>query len=130
MSINAKLERLIELLTKATEDKELNWEATTDENSFRAMFPGGAVRVNRSPLLFEGRPGIHANGGGGIPYSLTVLNGSGEVVDEYSPDDSTRLANLFSLARKSALRPDDIVDSIMAWLESPPKLRVCSSTPK
>ena len=57
MATNPKLVRLINLLAQKTLTKEIAWEETADENSFRTHFPAGAVRVSKSlhagPLVSE-----------------------------------------------------------------------------
>ena len=117
MATNPKLDRLIELLAASTLKKELAWERTTDENSFRADFPTGAIRVNKSS---SANLHLGANGAGEL-YSLTLLDKAGDVSDEYQPENPGTLSELFSLARASAFRTDELVDSFITLLENPPR---------
>lgn len=134
MATNPKLDRLIDLLAESTLKKELAWETTTDENSFRVDFPTGAVRVNKSPLGQRGGLSVSGSGSVGLLqgpttsgvqelYSLTLLDKAGEISDEYQPDNPAALSNLFSIARASALQTEELVDSLLSLLENPPKAK-------
>lgn len=113
MPINPKLEALLALLKNGTEARRLHWQTTPDANTFRVSLGTGLVRLWKNESYLATTPGGY--------YTLTILDHSGQLVDEYTPEgeqERASLAELFGMARRSALNLDNILDEMLAELQS------------
>jgi hypothetical protein len=113
MSTERRIQQLIGVLTQGTSAGLLQWQPTVDENAFRLASPTANVRVARS----EG-----FNQETGVPFivlSLHVLNDRGRVIEEYHPSEGREAENLdelFTLARRSACKTDELLDKLVTEL--------------
>jgi hypothetical protein len=108
-----KFAKLVNELSQATKEGKLAWEDTADEEEFRAVLKPGMVRVGRRAPYFE-------EGDRMTYYVVTLLNREGRVAEEFvarEPTVSERSAELFELARRSALKGNDLLDNLLADLE-------------
>ena len=107
---NDKMTALGDRLLDQTQRGELSWSETANEARFILSFPGSSVSITRG--LWE-----HPNDS---VYTLSVHNKIGTEIDSFraSPgeDAHNKLRELFEAARRSALKPDEIVDDILARL--------------
>lgn len=113
MAIAAPSDRLIELCTRlaeATRTGAVEWRRE-GEDEYLWELSEGAVSIAARDR--DGQP----------PYELSVYNGSQEQVEELESalvdDDQPApwngpLAELYRVARRSALRADDIIEALVA----------------
>lgn len=106
---HAHLIVLCERLADATRARATEWRAEGDDH-FRWERPQGGVSIG--PRDRDGQP----------PYELAVFNAEGEKVEELASalvdDDrpaewNEPLAELYRVARRSALHADQIIDALM-----------------
>jgi hypothetical protein len=95
MSVQTTLELhdLLRVLNAATDKNALRWNKTLDENSFRAEFGLGMVRIWRSD---DSSP----------RFNLSLLDRDGTILDEYrlqGEDDLVEIEALFRKVRHQAL---------------------------
>jgi hypothetical protein len=104
-----RLVLLCRRLADATASRRVEWRLEEDE---RFAWPGEDGSVSITSRDRDGDP----------PYELAVYNPAGEKVDELSSDLvgedepapwNEPLAGLYRLARRSALRADDIIDALI-----------------
>ena len=109
MADHAHLIVLCERLADATQAGATEWRAESDDH-FRWERPQGVVSIG--PRDRDGQP----------PYELAVFNAEGEKVEELASalvdDDrpaawNEPLAELYRVARRSALHADQIIDALM-----------------
>jgi hypothetical protein len=117
MTTTTDTERLImlaERLATATATRTAEWQVA-DADVFTWSSARGSVRVASRDR--DGEP----------PYELTVYNDDGQKVDQLTSelldDDqpapwNDTLVELYRIARRSALRADDIIEALMAELPS------------
>jgi hypothetical protein len=110
-----QLARLAERLVDGTRLRSIEWRAAEPEVYTWGTGEGSVTIASRDR---DGDP----------PYELTVYNTESQKVDELSsdllPGDvpapwNPRLADLYAVARRSALRADDIIDALMAAVQVP-----------
>jgi hypothetical protein len=113
-----RMDELIDMLTRATNNKRLQWHATADECSFRLTSSVGDIKLTKSEEFNEGRNPIEFR-------KLTIFNDKGNVIEEYQPRDDKVQAfdELFSVARRSAYKASDVLDNWINNIKSmlPPK---------
>jgi hypothetical protein len=111
---HARVIVLCERLAAATLGREADW-AADGEDHFRWGREEGSVTIGARDR--DGQP----------PYELAIFNGEGEkveeltsaLVDEDRPADwNEPLAELYRVARRSALHADDIIDALISSLPS------------
>jgi ankyrin repeat protein len=104
-----RLVLLCERLADATAARRVEWRLE-QEDRFVWLREDGSVSITSRD--HDGDP----------PYELAVLNAGGEPVDELSSDLvgedepapwNEPLADLYRVARRSALRADDIIDALI-----------------
>ena len=114
-SDHARLISLCERLSDATLAGGAKWRGEGEDHYIWER-PEGSVAVEARDR--DGQP----------PYQLIVLNGNQEKVEELSSalvdDDEPApwnqpLAELYRVARRSALNADEIIDALMAALPAP-----------
>lgn len=101
------LDDLLPVLNAATDNNALRWTETAEEDTFRAEFGPGLVRV--------------AKDGGPSRYSLTLVDQAGTVLEEYQPSgEGTLLAleNLYKKVRRHALDLDGKLHQLFETLKS------------
>jgi hypothetical protein len=109
----SKFHKLFRKLTQATILGKLSWEATADDDEFRAILSPGMVRVGR-------RTAYHDDGDSSIYFAVTLLNRQARVAEEFEARESPEIemtAELYELARRSALKGDALLDDLLADLE-------------
>jgi hypothetical protein len=90
------LDDMLRVLHAATDNNRLKWTTTAEENTFRAAFDLGMVRVAREPFTTHG-------------YSLSLIDKEGTLLDEYLPSgEGQRIAieTLYKKVRNNALSLD------------------------
>ncbi|HEX3151714.1 MAG TPA: hypothetical protein VHR66_26820 [Gemmataceae bacterium] len=113
MSINSKLEELVQMLTERTRQKQVQWQVTADEETFRLASNSGNVRVTRHEGFDQESMESY------VYRTLQILNDRGRVIEEYSPKSPDRFAvfdELFTHARRSAYKTEDVLDQLMMEL--------------
>jgi hypothetical protein len=108
-----KLHRLFHELTQATNRGKLSWEDTADDEEFRAVLKPGMVRIGRRVALYD-------DGESSRYFAVTLLNREGRIAEEFDSRESSEtemFAELFELARRSALKGDALFDDLLADLE-------------
>ena len=114
-SDHARLIALCERLSAATLAGDAKWRGEGEDHYIWER-PEGAVAVDARDR--DGQP----------PYQLTVLNSNQEKVEDLTSalvdDDQPApwnepLAELYRVARRSALRADEIIDALMEALPKP-----------
>jgi hypothetical protein len=111
MDPSRKYDSLVQMLTRGTESRRINWEKTLETYTFRATLASGIVRVAKHHSTRAGTP----------PYSLTVVDLLGRVLDDFAPlemKDAEGLARLYDLAKESALSMDSVIDDMLKELET------------
>jgi hypothetical protein len=111
-SIN-KLHKLLRELNQVTAEGMLPWEDTADDEEFRAILKPGMVRVGRRSAYYD-------DGESSRYFAVTLLNPEGRVAEEFEARESPEIemaAELFELARRSALKGDALLDDLLADLE-------------
>jgi hypothetical protein len=116
---NKKIVALLEALYRATEKGNVAWEIAASEKVFRAQIDEEGVRIAcrasapNDNLVCQGMPG---------GYSLWVVNAQNRVVEafdfELGEPGRDLLEKLFPLARKAAMNGDQVLDKMLAALES------------
>ena len=110
-----RLTILCDRLAAATVDRQADWHLDGDD---RFTWTGGDGVVSITSRDRDGEP----------PYELAVFNRAGEKVDELVSDLvgddepapwNDGLRELYRIARRSALRADEIIDALIAGL--PPR---------
>jgi hypothetical protein len=105
---------LCKRLAEATSLGDVEWRAE-DEDWYLWEHPEGAVAIGARDR--DGQP----------PYELQIMNGEGQrveqllsalVADDQPAPWNEPLAELYRLARRSALHADEIIDALIAGLQS------------
>jgi hypothetical protein len=105
---------LCKRLAEATSSGDVEWRAE-DEDWYLWEHPEGAVAIGARDR--DGQP----------PYELQIMNGEGQrveqllsalVADDQPAPWNEPLAELYRLARRSALHADEIIDALIAGLQS------------
>jgi len=112
VSVKTSLMTLISSLSNATGEGRIRWEETADEQSFRANFHRGSVKIGYIPEFDDGE-GIRA------AYLVTVHNQGGKVVESFEPmgpGQFSECRSLFELARRSAFDTESVIEGITAEL--------------
>lgn len=106
-----RLKELIRRLLEGTRASRLEWQVTAEENTFRL-----ASRSANARITSEAR--YHEEAGETLPYRCVEnLNDKGRVLEEYfANDDDVRkdFYELFALARRSALKTDEVLDKLLS----------------
>src|SRR5687767_15064571 len=123
MVADERLHQILYALTRATEQKLLNWERT-DPSEVRTRLPGGEyvrlIREDASNILAVG---------GHLPYlALTLVDAFGQVIEQWQPadrEDWDQIDSLYRLIRRTALGVDkklqQVVEALESILAAPPK---------
>lgn len=107
-----KFSTLLEKLLLKTREKDIRWHETANESAFRIALGDGLIRIEYSSDFDNEEY-----------YAAYLQNRKGRTLDQIGPlynVDSTRelLSELFEAARISALGVDDILESMVADVES------------
>jgi len=113
MTAREKFINLLRKLLQATKAKRIVWSSTADEDTFRLTFDTGMVHIGATPVPNSNVKELRA----------TLFNqdyAEIETVAVFAGDNSEQgalLLELHALARESALRPDDVLESVEAELD-------------
>lgn len=113
--MNEKQQSLVTKIKEKTESGALIWEEGVLRDSFQVSFRKYTVRLQKIP-------GINFSS-----YYLSIIDSNGRTIDTFGAEDNdgqTRseserldeLAELFTLARRSAFQPEKAIDDILAAL--------------
>lgn len=99
-----KFDILIDKLLRKTVDKTIHWHETASESAFRIALGEGLIRIERDKSSY---------------YSAYLQNRKGRTLDQIGPlEDPGPLSKLFEAARESALGVDDLLERMVADMES------------
>jgi hypothetical protein len=101
------LDDLLRVLEAATDKQALRWAETADEDTFRAEFGRGMVRIGKSPDT--------------AGYVLTLIDQDGTIVDESQPlgeGEQNALSQLYKKVRRQALNLDERLKALFGHLKS------------
>jgi hypothetical protein len=110
-SSNARLSMLVEGLLAQTREGTRSWSETEEDFVFECDTPRAAVRIES------------LDRDDGAPFRIVVLNSSGREVESLSssargldPLDADGFAELYLLAKRSALGTDELIDDLFEEL--------------
>jgi hypothetical protein len=109
-----KLVRLLERLRIATEQRQIEWEDTADEDMFRTSLGNGMVRIGKKSFLDE-------EGDPQTVYTAYLLTRDGMIADETEITGGKEYAameSLYALARQSTRGADELIDSMLNELST------------
>lgn len=115
MSIPDQIKDLLHLLSRGTQDKSLQWQATADEDAFRLVSQSANIRLIRSETYDQELMQVY------LARKLQILNDKGRLIEEYSPSTAQDMADfdeLFTQARRSACKTDDVLRKLKSELEA------------
>jgi hypothetical protein len=113
MTAREKFINLLRKLLQATRMKRIVWSDTADENTFRLSFKNGMIHIGEVPNPVTPSKLLTA----------TLFNQNNTPIqaikfDSDGPSEEGKLLReLYALARESALRPDDVLESVEAELD-------------
>ena len=116
MTAREKFINLLRKLLQATKTKRIVWSDTADENTFRLSFKNGMIHIGEVP-----NPVFPAK-----LLTATLFNQNNTPIETIQLGDDAAsaateagdlLPELYALARESALRPDDVLESVEAELD-------------
>jgi hypothetical protein len=113
MTAREKFTNLLRKLLQATKMRRVVWSDTADENTFRLTFDNGMIHIGEAPNpVFPSKL-----------LTATLFNQNNTPIetiksgDDVPSEEGNLLRELYALARESALRPDDVLESVEAELE-------------
>jgi hypothetical protein len=113
MTAREKFINLLRKLLQATKMKRIVWSDTADENTFRLSFKNGMIHIGEVPNpVFPSKL-----------LTATLFNQNNTPIETIQFDadgpseEGNLLRELYALARESALRPDDVLESVEAELD-------------
>lgn len=118
MAASKPIRLLLQLLQKSHEGK-VKWEKTVEDGEFQAAFPGFSVRLSTRPS--HDTPDD-------IDYLLSIFNEQGELIEVMSDSDLLHqgqssppayklMAELYGIARRTAMGVEQALDAILEQLE-------------
>lgn len=116
MATDNELRDLLSFLEQGMQQKSLKWKKTPTDTVFRMDLSDEAyVRLIRDDYLSEDEEGAGR-------YILQLFNSASDLLDEWSSaevpqPESTKLAELFRLARRSALDVENQIHQILKKLQ-------------
>jgi hypothetical protein len=114
MTPNPKFEAVLVGLLDATRDGKVNWRETADDDTFMVELKDVFIHVERGRRVDE-------EGELSTWHRAYLIDRKGRLVDEIGSndmDDRTVLAEIFELARRSALETDNLLDKVAADLQT------------
>jgi len=112
MTAREKFINLLRKLLQATKMKRIVWGDTADENTFRLSFNDGMIQIGEAPNPVSPK---------GLTATLFNQNNIPVEKIQFGDDSPSKegklLRELCALARESALRPDDVLESVEAELD-------------
>jgi|GEM_PF-2396992 len=112
-----KAAELLKMLQIRTQEGKIAWEIGVDEESFVAGFPGSSVGIsgtwNPATDLAEYRLQIYNKNG----VLVEQFMNSGPMFGELESPTSTPVEGLYQLVRRTVLRADEAVDTILESLK-------------
>jgi hypothetical protein len=112
-----RVQKIVDTLTKGTEEDKLSWESTARETEFRMELNKGSITVD-SWVNFD-----HENGEEEKLADISFLNKDGELIDRviFSQEtdrlDYRAVVNLQGMARRKSLNIDEKINDIMSELQ-------------
>jgi len=113
MTAREKFSNLLRKLLQATKMKRIVWSDTADENTFRLSFDNGMIHIGEAPNPVSTSKLLTA----------TLFNQNNtqvetiKVGDDVPSEEGNVLRELYAQARESALRPEDVLESVEAELD-------------
>jgi hypothetical protein len=112
-SLQHRIRDLCIKLLNGTRDQRIRWEETADENTFRLTLDSGMFHIQQVPR--RSIPVGQDQGMvfmGGEKYKATLFNPNNTPVETYEEDTDSGglLRDLYEEARRSALRPEEVMD--------------------
>lgn len=113
-----KQKRLVASLVRRTKDSSIEWQSTIREGRFQVNFTTSSVQIYSTPTDMD-EDDIH----------IALLNDQGDVVESFTDVSLTRdsdeegkswypiMLELYSLARRSVLGADRLLDSMLNELD-------------
>jgi hypothetical protein len=101
------LDDLLRVLNAATDKSMLHWQPTSVEDTFRAEFGVGLVRISKVDAVHR--------------YGLCLLDDNGVLLEDFEPsEEGTRLAfeTLYKKARNQALDLEDKLKNVYDHLKA------------
>jgi hypothetical protein len=137
MTVDEKVWKLAQLLHNKTASGKIKWDQSPSKNSFLTAFPNYSVQISEgwglqgaqlSPLV-AGDKTLTYHYPAPKLYTISIFNEDGGLVEQAGdstikatvkgadPDPSTLMAELYSMARRSAAGADAALDELIAELE-------------
>ena len=104
---------MLRKLLQVTKTKRIVWSDTADEDTFRLTFDTGMVHIGEVPNPVSPSKLLTATLFNQNNTPTVTVQAGADRVDE----DGKLLSELYTLARESALRPDDVLASVEAELD-------------
>jgi len=116
MTAREKFINLLRKLLQATKTKRIVWSDTADENTFRLSFDNGMIHIGEAPNSIFPSKSLTATlfNRNNTPIETIKF---GDDVASASSEAGKLLPELYAVARESALRPDDVLESVEAELD-------------
>ena len=108
MAFPEQVEKLVDRLTKLSEEDKVPWEATADDTTFLAPVSKFVVTVAEVETY------------DGIRYDFAIRSDDGRIIDEVLAtrgEDWIQLRDLHSMARRKALHVDEALSDLLSSLE-------------
>lgn len=108
---------LVERLLEKSRAGELLWQESVRPDEFQVAFPNSGVQIRS------------IKNGNFTDFHISLIDSSGRVVEGFGKDQLDRdgphssgswsrpLSELYALARRSALRADEVIDNILVEIE-------------
>lgn len=111
--LNEKLVELVSVIFDKTKESSLNWEVDAWNDGYSVNFSRYRINVDSS----------------GLDYKLILYNENGEIVESVYDSQllstyhfsESPLQTIYYLARRKALRTDDVINDILGELRKPSK---------
>lgn len=114
---DTKLEELVKRLHTQTMTGKIQWETTSDDDSFQTSFPAYTVKITQNSGMI------------GNDYTLTIYNHVGLIVESVtgyesginlkqglSPEATRLLSDTYAQARRTALKVDQALETLLSAL--------------
>lgn len=113
-----KMTTLVQRLSEKTKPGEIDWEETSEPNTFQVAFPDYVVKIRYE--IYEDKWGDSV----GENFFVTILNDKGRVIDQVDigglasilHEPNIILKELYAGARRKALGADKALDDILSKL--------------
>lgn len=107
---NDKIVTFFELLKKLTNNGNMQWSVTSDDDIYQSSFSNYSVQISKCPDE-NGEP----------DYFITIFDSNGETIEHLQPSDISppyrkpylEFSELFEITRRQALGVDQALDDII-----------------